>query len=117
MATHFRHQRAPSRGRSSHTRSYGRPSYGNRSRNTRGAPKGDRIDVSRFINKASTAEVVERFVPTHSFMDFAVDARIKHNISKKGYETPTPIQDKTIPYILAGRDIVGVANTGTGKTG
>ena len=43
--------------------------------------------------------------------------RIKQNITKKGYETPTPIQDQSIPHILQGRDIVGIANTGTGKTG
>lgn len=50
-------------------------------------------------------------------MDFDVDPRIKHNVGKKGYATPTPIQDKAIPHILEGRDIVGIANTGTGKTG
>jgi len=50
-------------------------------------------------------------------MDFNIDPRIKHNIGQKGYATPTPIQDKAIPHILLGRDIVGIANTGTGKTG
>jgi superfamily II DNA/RNA helicase len=50
-------------------------------------------------------------------MDFDVDARIKHNVGTKGYATPTPIQDKIIPLVLSGRDVVGVANTGTGKTG
>ena len=50
-------------------------------------------------------------------MDLNVDPRIKHNIGRKGYTTPTPIQDKAIPHILLGRDIVGIANTGTGKTG
>ncbi len=50
-------------------------------------------------------------------MDFEIDPRIKHNIGAKGYTTPTPIQDQAIPHILTGRDIVGIANTGTGKTG
>ena len=62
-------------------------------------------------------EEVERFIPVHSFMDFNVDPRIKHNIGQKGYVIPTPIQDKAIPHIVEGRDIVGIANTGTGKTG
>jgi superfamily II DNA/RNA helicase len=53
----------------------------------------------------------------HRFADFNIDERIKHNIARKGYETPTPIQDQSIPSILDGRDIVGIANTGTGKTG
>ena len=58
-------------------------------------------------------------VYTHknSFADFDIDPRIKHNITSKGYATPTPIQDQAIPHILEGRDMVGIANTGTGKTG
>lgn len=55
-------------------------------------------------------------MPEHAFKDFHVDAEIKHNIAAKGYITPTPIQDKSIPHILRGSDIVGIANTGTGKT-
>jgi len=57
------------------------------------------------------------YVPKHRFADFNIDERIKGNIEKKGYVTPTPIQDQAIPLILEGRDIVGIANTGTGKTG
>ncbi len=74
------------------------------------------IDPSKFINKAVITEKVEHFVPDHQFTDFAVDARLKQNIVTKGYVTPTPIQDKSIPHILRGADLVGIANTGTGKT-
>lgn len=56
-------------------------------------------------------------MPKHAFADFAIDNRIKANIAKKGYMTPTAIQDQAIPVVLEGRDIVGIANTGTGKTG
>jgi ATP-dependent RNA helicase RhlE len=38
------------------------------------------------------------------------------NIQHKGYEIPTPIQDQTIPLGLEGKDVIGIANTGTGKT-
>ena len=52
----------------------------------------------------------------HNFADFPVGEQIKFNAKAKGYLIPTPIQDKVIPLIIAGRDVVGVANTGTGKT-
>jgi ATP-dependent RNA helicase RhlE len=74
------------------------------------------IDVSKFVNKAVITEKVENFVPEHAFTDFNIDVRLKGNIVSKGYVTPTPIQDKVIPHILRGADVVGIANTGTGKT-
>ena len=74
-------------------------------------------DISKFINKAVITEKVEHFVPEHQFTDFLIEESLKKNIVSKGYTTPTPIQDLTIPHILRGADLVGVANTGTGKTG
>ncbi len=56
------------------------------------------------------------FVPEHKFADFAIDSRLKKNIIDKGYVLPTPIQDRAINHILRGEDVVGIANTGTGKT-
>ena len=51
-----------------------------------------------------------------SFDRFTLDARIRAGIQSAGYSTPTPIQDQAIPPILNGRDLVGIAQTGTGKT-
>ena len=51
-----------------------------------------------------------------NFNHFSFHSRINAGISKAGYDTPTPIQDKTIPPILEGRDVMGLAQTGTGKT-
>ncbi|MDZ7726268.1 MAG: DEAD/DEAH box helicase [Candidatus Campbellbacteria bacterium] len=75
------------------------------------------MDVNKFINKPEVVEEKQEEIPEHSsFNDFEVDERIKKNIIDKGFETPTPIQDKIIPHLLDGLDVVGIANTGTGKT-
>jgi ATP-dependent RNA helicase RhlE len=75
------------------------------------------IDVSRFVNKPTViTEEAEIFTPEHAFNDFQIEESLKNVIAGRKYVTPTPIQDKIIPYILQGRDVVGLANTGTGKT-
>jgi ATP-dependent RNA helicase RhlE len=50
------------------------------------------------------------------FEQFSLDRRIAAAIKTVGYTTPTPIQEKAIPHVLAGRDVLGLAQTGTGKT-
>lgn len=74
------------------------------------------IDVSKFINKTTVTEKSEVFIPEHKFSDFKIDKNLKEAVLGRGFDLPTPIQDKIIPYILQGRDVVGMANTGTGKT-
>ena len=51
-----------------------------------------------------------------SFKSFHLDERIHAGIQSAGYKTPTPIQLQAIPPILAGHDLIGIAQTGTGKT-
>lgn len=60
--------------------------------------------------------VEEEFIPKNKFSDFTISEQLKKNIISRGYVNPTPIQDQIIPLILEGRDVVGVAKTGTGKT-
>ena len=51
-----------------------------------------------------------------NFEQFSLDTRIQSGIKKAGYDTPTPIQQQAIPLVLNGRDLIGIAQTGTGKT-
>ena len=77
---------------------------------------GSKIHPSRFINKAIEIEQEEVYVPKHTFHDFGLSARSVSTLDYLGFTTPSPIQDQSIPPALEGRDIIGLANTGTGKT-
>lgn len=50
------------------------------------------------------------------FTDLGLAPAILTAVAEQGYQTPTPIQQKTIPVILQGKDVLGGAQTGTGKT-
>ena len=73
-------------------------------------------DISIFIKKAVANPSQESFTPQYNFADFDISPILKENIAKKGYVSLTPVQDKAIQPILNGRDLIGIANTGTGKT-
>ena len=81
-----------------------------------GNRRGAYIHPSKFINKAVAKADEVPYESKHEFMDFAFSADLQHNIIEKGYKIPSAIQDQAIPYILEGRDVIGLANTGTGKT-
>jgi len=53
---------------------------------------------------------------TITFADFGLDQLIQKAVAEQGYNTPTPIQAQSIPHVLAGSDLMGAAQTGTGKT-
>lgn len=88
----------------------------NRSRSGKsGRFKKQSIHPSKFVNKAKPLEVIE-YKPVHTFDDFELSAKIKDGLRAHGYITPSAIQDKALPLALAGKDVIGLANTGTGKT-
>jgi len=102
-----------------------RPSGGNFNRSGGGGGRrggGNRgpakkyIHPSKFINKAVSKQDEVIYEPTHKFADFPFGAQLHHNVANKGYVTPSAIQDQAIPHIIEGKDVIGLANTGTGKT-
>ncbi|MDR3550852.1 MAG: DEAD/DEAH box helicase [Candidatus Babeliales bacterium] len=98
----------------------GKPSTGRSSGSGRGGSRPARpvkkFNPQIFIKKVEEQVVSAVYVPKHKFSDFALVDQLKENIEAKGYKLPTPIQDEAIPYLLEGRDVIGTANTGTGKT-
>ncbi|MEI8096682.1 MAG: DEAD/DEAH box helicase [Candidatus Moraniibacteriota bacterium] len=91
---------------------FGRPNV----RGRRKRPSERDLDFTQFVKKAIQTTETEAWNPTHRFADFEMHSKLKANVAKAGYVHPTPIQDGAIPHILEGRDVIGVANTGTGKT-
>ena len=73
------------------------------------------FDPSHVVNNAPVFKQ-EKYEPKHTFSDFAISENLKVSINRRGFTIPTPIQDQAIPEILKNRDVVGIANTGTGKT-
>ena len=102
----------PSKSRSARSRKRMLP----RQNRQRKANKSAYINPDRFVKKADPSLRVEDYQPRHNFDDFALLPTIKTNVRRRNYQTPTAIQDQAIGPILAGHDLIGIANTGTGKT-
>jgi superfamily II DNA/RNA helicase len=91
-----------------------KPKYNQRNANK---PKhGQYINPAKFVKAAALTIDQEKYVATNKFQDFDIHPILKRNLEVNGYSEPTPIQDQTIPAALNGKDIIGVAHTGTGKT-
>lgn len=93
------------------SRPQSRSRFGGSSRHGR----GERIDYARFVQKAVAVEE-KPYVAQHSFADFPFNEKLQKNITRKGYTSPRPIQDQAIGPVIEGKDVFGLANTGTGKT-
>src|SRR5690606_38861970 len=77
---------------------------------------GSQINIERFLNKAQVVEQAEAYKPQHTFADFGSNPKLAQNLERRGYVSPTAIQDQAIKPVLAGHALIGLANTGTGKT-
>lgn len=95
-----------------------RRSYHGQGRRNTSRPHGSVLAAIRAAAGSASGQtaVDESYSPRHRFGDFSISQTLKDNIAAKGFATPTPIQDQAIPAILEGRDVIGIANTGTGKT-
>lgn len=74
------------------------------------------ISTDKLIAKAIDSEPVNMFVDDYNYSQFDITPILKKNIYNKGYSNPTKIQYDAIPQIIDGRDILGLASTGSGKT-
>jgi ATP-dependent RNA helicase RhlE len=73
------------------------------------------LDV--FTGKAQANQAQTAYIPTYNFADFRFGAALRANIAARGYSIPTPIQDQAILPLMSGQDLIGIASTGSGKTG
>ncbi|MBI4036949.1 DEAD/DEAH box helicase, partial [Candidatus Daviesbacteria bacterium] len=94
---------------------FSRPFNGGRFANQRKV-KSLPHDPNLYIKKASPNLSTAEYIAQNTFASFNLAPILKSNIDYKGYTTPTPIQDQAIPSILEGKDLIGLAATGTGKT-
>lgn len=74
--------------------------------------------IEQFIEEARelTPEAAMESKVTAVFSDYSLPSSVQAAITTCGYRIPTPIQDQVIPVVLTGKDVIGIANTGTGKT-
>ncbi len=66
--------------------------------------------------KLASEPAAETFVPSWTYEEAHFQPALKHNLRERNYTSPTPIQEKAIPPIMEGRNVLGIADTGTGKT-
>ena len=76
---------------------------------------GEYINPARFVAVAKPTQAAD-YHAKHQFQDFQIEPLLLKNLTDKGFSTPSPIQDQTIPLALEGHYVIGLANTGTGKT-
>lgn len=76
----------------------------------------NKLDANLFVKNSITADKYQVYSSSTEFSAYNIAAILKQNIINHGYDKPTEIQEKAIPDLLSGRDIIGIAHTGTGKT-
>lgn len=101
-----------------YTHRNGRGGSSRQNNRSKGGRNKQNIHESKFINRntAQATEHVSEYTPTHKFVDFGFAKQLQANLDFIKFESPSAIQDQTIPIAMDGKDVIGLANTGTGKT-
>lgn len=90
-----------------------------------GRPRPGRNNKKKMVSKVNPQDLIkkatvfesEKFTSEMVFSEFEIFEKLLKNIEKKGYKNPTEIQEKSINSQLEGKDVIGIAETGSGKTG
>lgn len=78
--------------------------------------KTDRNEAEEMKEVKEPVKVVEEEIETMKYQNSGIDARIIRAVEEMGFENMTPIQEQAIPVFMSGQDVIGQAQTGTGKT-
>ena len=93
-------------------------SSNNRNHHTgRPVKKASTLDTSLLVKEADHSVIDKVFRCDRLVRELPIDNKLKQALASKGYERPTEIQDRTLEALLDGKDLLGIAQTGTGKTG
>ena len=109
--------------RNSGSRGRKKISQRSKSRNSRsvnrsgGRFKKSDLDLSMMVNTSIKLKEDKKDIQTRTFEELNLNPQLKSRIDKKGFVNTTEIQDKTFEIVAEGKSIIGIANTGTGKTG
>jgi ATP-dependent RNA helicase RhlE len=103
----------------------GRKKFGDRPKSRNSNPRGrskssfkkSDIDPAMMVNKTINLESEKKTIQTRAFVELDIDPQLQSRIKNKGFDRTTEIQDKTFEIISQGKNVIGIANTGTGKTG
>ncbi len=78
--------------------------------------RGENIDINKFISSPTKIHEEKKYTPTNTFAELGLCKEVLHNLKARGFTHPTEIQDKIIQHGIAGHDVIGLSETGSGKT-